>query len=728
MHRLLSSFASFAAPVVLSVAAPAQAPAVELGSVLDGIQLRPESGELDLVSASFLLAFLPPPEIWDPRDVAKSGGHALTARVRRGDTVVGKIGLYVEPVEGKFSSARTIGGSNALAAAGFSDRIKLMQAGAYEFEVTVDDEVALRLPMQVRIDSVGDEFSSQKRVVADGPWAELGYLALRVQHENSPVSQHLWLRRRPDSNESQRYDLRVWKDGDIVAEGAPVYASALEWQHIEIPLSAPRGKAKGVFGVKELFASDGRYVFELASGDKTDSVFVYEVSGGKPAPHPRSASSYSPRSEYLLPRKWARDSRARAETFWCDRVSGDAAAQMVAASRPRAAGPASAEARAGWTVPPSAINAATPLTLTMVAVRHDTALAVGDGIVVGGTGANTGVTWMRVGDKEAQPLPKGQEYSSQVFAACGKKIVLVDRQKHVVVFDTASGQSKEIPGGQITLVRPVGGLYRASPLAADGYLAATINNEGDVTDKRAIKVLDVSGAEPSVIALRLPDGVLARNLTAIAVDAVAGKVAVACPREHALFVGDIADGNVLARCDLSGHDGIADAPIRMQDGLVLYRDGSGSGSKARLWNVANGSVVSPAWQGMPSPPCSFALGGGVVAAPVTPGRGNAFPVACAKTAGGEAALPGEDGPGRGKSVAVTADGVVVVASVGSLGSDAALHVRGLDGKWRALTGPDGKELSAGDVVHGHGLVAFKVGKGTSVMLGFVGAPALQAAN
>ena len=127
---------------------------------------------------------------------------------------------------------------------------------------------------------------------------------------------------------------------------------------------------------------------------------------------------------------------------------------------------------------------------TGIPVHYRGKVAVGDSIIVYGTGVNKGVDYIKSGDKKGRGIPGGDSFSAMQFAVVKDKIFLLELDTFGYhVFDTVSGKLSQIDGLKNR------GL---SPLLSDGnyVLAITVNES---TNKNQLTVIDLSGNEPNII-------------------------------------------------------------------------------------------------------------------------------------------------------------------------------------------------------------------------------------
>ena len=193
-----------------------------------------------------------------------------------------------------------------------------------------------------------------------------------------------------------------------------------------------------IFLLKNLVARDGNYTFVVNKNKKLHAVYKLVVENGKPILHPREASNYKPRTEYIVPRYAAlTDGAGRpGNAVWMSRVEDTVAKRIADAGPASVAGPTD-EQKKRWNWIPTSIDPNRPfqVVITDIETRSDTHIAAGEDIVAFGTGFPTGVAYMKVGEKSAREIPNGEVYSSKLFHVCGKKIVLV-RKNNVFIYDT----------------------------------------------------------------------------------------------------------------------------------------------------------------------------------------------------------------------------------------------------------------------------------------------------
>jgi len=104
-------------------------------------------------------------------------------------------------------------------------------------------------------------------------------------------------------------------------------------------------------------------------------------------------------------------------------------------------------------------------------------------------------------------------FNTFTFAVAEKKIVMERSTGAVTVFDTVTGSMSDIPAAEVVIVnRPDrDSALDSQPMVADGPYVATINE----TTETHVRVIDTTGAVPTVINLKDPESVFSPSQVAI---------------------------------------------------------------------------------------------------------------------------------------------------------------------------------------------------------------------
>jgi hypothetical protein len=372
----------------------------------------------------------------------------------------------------------------------------------------------------------------------------------------------------------------------------------------------------------------------------------------------------------------------------------------------------------------SAQRGAFKVVTTQIPVHYSGGIAVGDSVIVFGTGSITGVDYIRDGDQKPRGIPDAGRFRSSGFAVAGDLIVLIDNSEFSYhVFDPATGKMTDIPG-----LKNRG----ATPLRSSGkYVLAVTHDRW--TNKEAVAIIDLSGSEPVVNVHPLWKG--ASRIGQAAFDATAGWLAVTDGYEKVAAILFKSGDTEPILHDITDTNGASTEPMAVGGDDLYYFDGkSGVHSVYRL-NLRTGAKTKLAVN-----PATFlvAAGGGTVAyfarRDARDMNGTEARLVMLKKGGAPAvAVPADkfiDGAtknngmmGFGNRIAVTPDGrYVFISGSDSIGATEILQyadgagVKLVSGSTSA-TRP--KPLPGSDVVASTSLVAFKTGAGQNTSLAYI---------
>lgn len=167
-------------------------------------------------------------------------------------------------------------------------------------------------------------------------------------------------------------------------------------------------------------------------------------------------------------------------------------------------------------------------------------------------------------------------FGTRDFVVTGRKVALVRSTGAVSIYDTQSETLSDIPSTQIN-VDPMVDANRPGQMRADGGYIATINNDNVVSDGNVIKVIDVTGATPTVISFPNPPDALSDPETSfdqLDIDAATMRVA-AISDNDVIYVFDIQNPNAAAvqidlgiAADRGSFDGRSQ--FQFDNGTILY--------------------------------------------------------------------------------------------------------------------------------------------------------------
>ena len=595
------------------------------------------------------------------------------------------------------------------------------EAGDYVISFVAGNQLMTQLPFSVYTRKNDDEFDPRTAWYTSGPWSDLAYMFTRLDKgADATVEFRMWAKRVSfdGATVTDIYDVDLKKDGDVVAIGRTGYVGTQKWLALRFTMRHPESKGGRNFLLKNLTARDGNYTFVVNKNKKLHAVYNLVVENGKPVLHPREASSYKPRSEYIAPRyaALADGSRQTGNTVWMSRVDDTAAKRIANAGPAEAAGP-TAEQKKRWNWIPTSIDPNRPfqVTITDVETRSDTHIAAGEDIIAYGTGFPTGVSYLKVGENKPREIPNGEVYSSKLFHVCGKKIVLV-RKNNVYVYDTETDTTFPIPASDITLYNPVGGLHNGNLLNANGYLVAAVNRATSVNDGNIVKIIDVSGDTPVVFPIKNAN-YNDRQVSSVALDAKNGFVAISSAEKKLIAVAKVAPLANQKVFDMTDYRGVDRRQIFIEDSWITYADRD---LKVRLLKAGNGIPKAITEEAVGSSSNGLIVRKGRLVIPTQEHYGTRYHMAVSDLPDRPTTIPGTATPIKGTSgglgmagcAAIAIDKTVFIAGTPSGGVGVGEHLQMLDeenGKWIPVRNQEGEVISAIDVTTSMGLLAFKSG-------------------
>lgn len=701
MPTFFSPFATLIAVSILPwqlVVAQQPSPVMEFSSVLSSLDVQHQDGRLQLEddNAALATAFLP---------------HGA-----KFDVVISEAGsdepLFVQPM----AVSQPFAIFNRVAARGNSREFKFSKPGNYVATYRADGKPMTVVPFEIEFVKNGDEFDPKTHVYANGPWSEFAYLFASVNDgAEANLQVCFWVRKKSfDPNpEADRYTVELRKDGDVIAQSEGGSSNSKKWQFMRLRLKHPDSKGGRELKVKEL--ADGQYDVMVMRNNELHAAFQFDFSDGKPQFHPRQASDYQPRTEYIVPRfpglLGVQGDDSAGHIIWMERLS-DSDAASIADAAPKAAAAVSGEQKARWNWIPRSIDPNRPfqLSITDVETRNDTGLAAGEDLIVFGTGFPNGVKYIKVGDTQPREIPGGDTYNAKVFGVCGTKIVLV-KKNQVAVYDTSTEKLTEIPASDVTL-------YNVSQqlLATNGFLVGIVNRATSVSDGTIVKIIDVSGDQPKIIPIKNSD-YLDSQVTSIAVDAKNGTMAVSSSSQKLIAAAKIAPLANQMVFDATDYQGVGPQAIFNEDDWIAYPDADW---KVRLLNLESGDSKAITDQPFPRAGNGFFVRQGRLAVASTAHKsGSRYGFEVGDLPAAPRMVPGTGDPIEGTSgglgmagcAAIAVDKTVFIAGTPGDRIDKGEHLQILDdenGKWIPVVGADSKPVAASDVTTSMGLLAFKV--------------------
>jgi len=225
---------------------------------------------------------------------AQDGAEKLTMHVLQGSTEVTGGGFYeTETPYAGFRVLRYVP----------LPTVELPQAGAYVIEFRSDGKAVSRFPFEIKKLVSGDEFNSKTSWDFITPVDRMGNLTTSNEKDTN-VWLNAWLApAREQIPLRSMAEIKLTHGGKVVANALPYMFQEPQNTRRSFKLFKPGGRTS--FSKSDLMALSGEVVGTITGSGKTLRTFRWTISGGKVKPFAQSESSYSPRTDYWLPRRLA---------------------------------------------------------------------------------------------------------------------------------------------------------------------------------------------------------------------------------------------------------------------------------------------------------------------------------------------------------------------------------------------------------------------------------------
>ncbi|MEO0557677.1 MAG: hypothetical protein AAF170_05770 [Bacteroidota bacterium] len=180
------------------------------------------------------------------------------------------------------------------------------EAGAYRAAITANGHEIGGVDFEVTVTGSDDPFDSRSTITMSGPWQTLGALTYDADDDGSAAQDalrfHYWLSPSLASADGARLTAAIYRGTTRLNEkrGAEaIVRQSMPWWDAE---DAQFYKDRGALVLGDL--SDGEYRIEVAEeGRDPVHVFRFRMEGGQPVAHTRSTLDYTPRADFLTPRR-----------------------------------------------------------------------------------------------------------------------------------------------------------------------------------------------------------------------------------------------------------------------------------------------------------------------------------------------------------------------------------------------------------------------------------------
>ncbi|MEO1528329.1 MAG: hypothetical protein AAFX06_23140 [Planctomycetota bacterium] len=682
-------------PLLIASSALAQqpSPVMEYASVLTGLRVRHKTGVIEFEEPNHALAtvFLP-------------SNTPVVA-------VITKKGSNTPLAQQAFGVSQASGAFNRISRRGALAQYAAKAPGDYTVHYLAGRQIMSSIDFTIEAEKNDDLFQPKTHYYVKGPWDTWAYMYAPLPDSgNTQPEFRMWVHKRSfaDAPGADQYDIELVLNGDVVGVASTGFNSTKEVQQLRFAWNHPESKGGRAMSVKDLTGTNGTYFVVAKKNGAPFGVWPFEVKDGQPKLHARQANAFQPRANYIVPRVSGITDSAPGMVVFMERLTPSQAKAAMASASSSASTADIDPAR--WVWMPRSIdpNRGFQFNVTNVETRTDTGFAVGEDMVVFGTGFPNGVKYMLAGDTQPREIPAGETFSSKVFCVCGRKIVLTKRNR-VFVFDTQSEQMVEIAEDDISLYNP-----SKAQINSDGYLVATVNKALTVKDRTIVKVIDVSGDQPVIIPIKNANYTDA-DVTSIGVDSENGGIIVSSRSKKLVAAAKIAPLADQYLYDVSEYRGVASFPIVIERDDVTYVDEDWNVRRLDLttkspkaitqqkiarssdgfW-VRKGRLVTFSSEGKVGSRLPAVLSDSSDAPQAAPGTGTDIPGTSAKL-------------GLGGSAAIALDKTVFLAGTAgdSIGTGERLQILG-DDQWQPILGTNGKPVWGSEVVTSMGFMALKV--------------------
>ncbi len=291
MKRTTLAFLAIAL-FTLAAALPASTaeypPGVMFSTMLNGVKLLPETGELSLdnIQATFLPKSAPIPNQFYYYSPDLGGGLHAILKNSAGNEVA-KFDFYVELLKQPYyllTAPKITGPNESILLPG--GRVK-MQPGDYTLDFFVEGKQFYRFPFKVSKLSAADPFSGGDYYFLDGDWEKWAYMFYGDADPEKGLQLKVWLRNKEAANRRDfKPKIKITdSSGKLICTSRSGTTLTLhpQWTRYEMDIVDPsEGATPGKYWkAKDLLAKDGVYTLTLTLSDKVWGTWKIKVSGGK---------------------------------------------------------------------------------------------------------------------------------------------------------------------------------------------------------------------------------------------------------------------------------------------------------------------------------------------------------------------------------------------------------------------------------------------------------------
>jgi len=189
--------------------------------------------------------------------------------------------------------------------------VQLKDPGNYQIRVSIDGKPATVMPFTAKPSSSGDAFNPTRTWSFEGPWTRWGYFTLRDFKDVKVIDFVYWTGSGdlPDGKARDSLQATLRRGGATIAHSSG-YAGTItkeRFRRQKLTLFRPHEAKKEPnpipFGIADLLApGDYELRLERQSDGKMLRSFKFATKEGRIVPHPRTALTHKPGTEFIAPR------------------------------------------------------------------------------------------------------------------------------------------------------------------------------------------------------------------------------------------------------------------------------------------------------------------------------------------------------------------------------------------------------------------------------------------
>jgi hypothetical protein len=210
-------------------------------------------------------------------------------------------------------------------AAGKPGNVRVEQSGNFVMAVKIGNETITTLPFSLKEEVSNDPFKPGKTFVRDGPWRDLGFLAVITEEADAHLQFNWWMSTRelPAGMTRPKVTVHVLANGkEIAASRGPVVPDTVDWYFYERhEMYMPSFPKNRWLTLAEVVKQNGEIAVVVKANGQPIKTFKTQVQGGQLQRLDRNRLDFEPHTSFISPRyvdttDSSRSSYTMREMFW----------------------------------------------------------------------------------------------------------------------------------------------------------------------------------------------------------------------------------------------------------------------------------------------------------------------------------------------------------------------------------------------------------------------------